>query len=243
MGLLARSTGFEGGGTGVLAPPRERVQGPRQGPGGPAGPADPGGGGGGGDGDGEGAAGDAACAGRFALGLAMAGISTLFLVLLAVWILLRRRAPDWPPPGGLAPPQALWISTFFLAASSAAVEVAARIARSLDAARRGACLSWLGLGFLLGVAFLCAQVFLWRALWSSGLVPSSSGYAAVFYALTGLHGLHVLGGLGFLAGLIFDLRRARSVLTRRHAVRLSAIYWHFMGAIWLVLFTLLYFVR
>ena len=246
MGALARSSGFEGGGTAVLAPTREGATRPVQ-TGGPGGPGRPdGGGGGGGDGgggDGQGAESDSAGAGRFALGLAMAGISTLFVVLFAVWIFLRKRAPDWPPPGAPGPPHALWISTGFLAASSAAVEVAARIARALDAARRAACLRWLGLGLLLGVAFLSAQVFLWRALWSSGLVPSSSGYAAVFFALTGLHGLHVLGGLCFLGSLVFDLRRAPSYLARRHAVRLAAIYWHFMGAIWLVLFTLLYFVR
>lgn len=238
---MARSFGFDGGPS-VLAPRRKgeraRPTPPHRPPGGSDRPGD-----GDGGGEGEGAQGDAAGAGRFALGLAMAGIATLFLVLFAVWLFLRRRASDWPPPGPFRPPHALWISTFLLAASSAAVESAARVARAVREGGRLACLRRLGASFLLGIAFLAAQIFLWRALWRSGLVPSASGYAAVFYALTGLHGLHVLGGLLFQGGLLLDLRRAGSFLARRHAARLCATYWHFMGAIWLVLFTLLYFVR
>ncbi len=245
MHVMASSYGFDGGGTGVLAPTREKgikrrlalAGGP------PRDPDRPGdGGGGGGDGEGDGAEDGAAGVGRLALGLALAGISTLFLVLLAVWLFLRRGASDWPPPGPFSPPRALWISTLLLAASSAAVEAAARGARG-PTQLRGATLRWLWSGFFLGLLFVAAQVFVWRALWVSGLVPSSSGYAAVFYALTSLHGLHVLGGLLFQGVLCVDLRRARARRTRRHSVRLCASYWHFMGAIWLVLFTLLYFVR
>ena len=82
------------------------------------------------------------------------------------------------------------------------------------------------------------QVTLWAAVWSAGLVPASSGYAAVFFALTGLHALHVLGGLAFLTALLRRAAREGAV-----SLRHGAVYWHFMGVLWLVLFTLLYFVR
>ena len=176
--------------------------------------------------------------GRLGLGLALSGILTLFLVLIAVWLLLRRPAKDWSAGGPSAALHILWASTALLLASSATVERAARRERG-DAAGRTR--RWLGVSLLLGALFLGAQVALWTVLWNAGLVPSSSGYAAVFFALTGLHALHVLGGLVFFAGLYLALNPKRK--GPRPSVRMGALYWHFMGGVWLVLFTLLYFVR
>jgi cytochrome c oxidase subunit 3 len=229
------------GGTGVLAPPKD-VHRPRRAapPRTPPGDGDDSGGGDrqrfGGEGDERSPEG----AGSLGLALALAGIATFFVVLVAVWLFLRRHERDWPPEGGWTPPHALWISTLLLAASSALVERAARLARAPT--WRPALLRTLAAGFVLGLAFLGAQVFLWRTLWRDGLLPSTSGYGAVFYALTGLHGLHVAGGLVYLARVGLDLFAPEAFLRRRHGVRLAATYWHFMGALWLVLFTLLYFV-
>jgi cytochrome c oxidase subunit 3 len=167
-------------------------------------------------------------------------VATLFLVLLAVWLLLRRGEQDWPPPGPFSPPRALWISTLLLLSSSAALERAARVAVAGQPPEPRAAWRWLGASSALGWAFLGAQAALWRALWKSGLVPASSGYAAVFFALTGLHALHVLGGLGFQGFLLRENWRRRQ---GGAALRPCATYWHFMGALWLLLFTLLYFVR
>jgi len=202
-------------------------------------PVDENGGGGGGNDDGSWRAGGAEEIGPFALALALAGITTLFLVLIAVWLFLRRPAPDWRATGAAGALDALWLSTACLVASSAAVELAARCARAGASARR-ATQRWLAASLVLGLGFLAAQAFLWAGLWRAGLVPSASGYAAVFFALTGLHALHVLGGLGFLGALSLWLRRSA---THVPSVRLGAVYWHYMGALWLVLFTLLYFVR
>jgi len=97
------------------------------------GDGDGGGGGGGDDHGGFAAAGGPGDVGPFALGLALTGITTLFFVLIAVWLFLRRPAPDWHPASA---PRALWLSTLFLAASSLAVERAARAARAERAPRR-----------------------------------------------------------------------------------------------------------
>jgi heme/copper-type cytochrome/quinol oxidase subunit 3 len=131
------------------------------------------------------------------------------------------------------------ITTLFLVLIGVAVERAARRAHGGTAGRRKA-LRWLGASLVLGLAFLAAQTSLWLGLAHAGFVPASGGYAAVFFALTGLHALHVLGGLGFLAVLALELARPRASMP---GVRLGAIYWHYMGALWLVLFALLYFVR
>jgi cytochrome c oxidase subunit III len=177
--------------------------------------------------------------GPFALALTLTGITTLFGVLIAVWLLLRRPAPDWNALRHAGALEALWVSTACLLASSAAVECAARLARRGLQARRAALACHVaGLG--LGLGFLGAQGWLWLGLARAGLVPSSGGHAAVLYSLTGLHALHVLGGLGFLFALTLRLARARA---RLPGLRLGAVYWHYMGALWLVLFALLYFVR
>ncbi len=195
-----------------------------------------------GDGDGDGNDGEGFSPrggpgglGPFALGLALVGITTLFLVLIAVWLLLRRPAPDWRAAQA---PHALWISTACLAASSFAIELAARRARR-GRARQPAARRWLGGGLLLGLAFLVAQAQLWVTLWRAGFVPASGGYAAVFFALTGLHALHVLAGLAFLGFLVRRLGHD----VHASGVRLGAVYWHYMGVIWGVLFALLYWVR
>lgn len=238
--LFFRSAAGPGGATGVLAPPRRgefparpRRAGPPPPPRDRGGSDDGGRGGGGGDGRGR----DDDGLGKLALGLALVGITTLFLVLIAVWLLLLRTARD-----GSAPQRALdslWISTAFLAASSVTIEVAARRRR---AERRRPALRWLVASFALGAAFVVAQVGLWARLWQGGTLPSSGGYAAMFFSLTGLHALHVLGGLGFFAVLGLQLAHPEPG-RRRPGLRLAAVYWHFMGFVWLVLFTLLYFVR
>jgi heme/copper-type cytochrome/quinol oxidase subunit 3 len=232
---------FHAGPAGTLAvqvaprPSRRRSSGPP-----PAPPDDHGGGGDGRDGgDGFAAPSDAGGLGPFALVLALGGITTLFLVLIAVWLFLRRPAPDWRAALGTGALEALWISTACLATSSATVELAARRARR---GRRGATRRWMLASLLLGAAFLAAQVHLWLALWRAGLVPGASGYAAVFFALTGLHALHVLGGLAFLGAMAVRLPAGEEPVGGL-GVRLGAVYWHFMGGLWLLLFTLLYFVR
>lgn len=174
----------------------------------------------------------------FALSLGLMGISTLFLVFLGVWLMLRRSAVEWPPAGAPEPPRALWLSTLLLAASSGTMVRMTRAARAGD---RGGTGRWLGGSLVLGLAFLAVQVFLWIELARAGLLPSKSGYGAIFYGLTGLHGFHVLLGLGFAAWLAVQTRRAAAL--PRTALQLAATYWHFMGALWAVLFFVIYFLH
>jgi len=230
---LSFDAGRSGAAAVLVAPRRDRRREYGTPPGAP--PRD--GDGGEGHGGGSSPAGDAGGVGPFALALALAGITTLFVVLIAVWLFLRRPAPDWRAADATGALNALWLSTACLLASSVAVELAARHA---GARARQQALRWLVASVVLGLSFLAAQAWLWTGLWHAGLVPSASGYAAVFFALTGLHALHVLGGLGFLGALAVFLRRQP---VRVSSVRLGAVYWHFMGGLWVVLFTLLYFVR
>lgn len=231
---MARATTFDaGGGPAVLAPERPRLQereherSTERHP--PPPPRDGDGDGDGGDGgrfEGNGPADDGPRPDvyRFALALALGGIATLFAVFLAAWLFLGRNTPGERPHGILDQPIAIWSSTLALIASSLT------LSRASGSAQRG----MLTASLFLGVAFLVSQVFLWRSLVERGFVPSSGATMAAFYAVTGLHALHILGGLAAMAR---TLRRQAHGVDVRESIHLCATYWHFMGVVWVVIFT------
>ncbi|HEV7894157.1 MAG TPA: cytochrome c oxidase subunit 3 [Pyrinomonadaceae bacterium] len=105
---------------------------------------------------------------------------------------------------------------------------------------------WLGVTLLLGLGFLASQVLAWRELVGRGLYLATNPHSSFFYVLTGLHGLHLAGGILALALLYAYARRAGSAgenvdadLKRRTLTDVVGIYWHFMDALWVFLFLLL----
>jgi cytochrome c oxidase subunit 3 len=159
----------------------------------------------------------------------------LFAGLLFTYGLVRSRAPVWPPLDQPRLPLLLpGINTLAIAASSAAL-VAAQ--RALRAGRQRSSGARLALAALLGTLFLALQLVVWVALWRAGLLPSGGPYPSVFYGLTVLHALHVAVGLVAL-GLL--AARALAGRARRLAVDLWSMYWHAVGAVWVVLFASVY---
>ena len=132
----------------------------------------------------------------------------LFAALLLAYAIVRSQAPSWPPAGGAPFPR-----------GAAAANTLALVAASL-ALRRGSA----RLALALGVAFLVAQALLWRHLVAIHLGPSAGALGEVFFALSALHAVHVLGGLVALA------------LTGARRLRLLTIYWDFVLAVWLVVY-------
>jgi cytochrome c oxidase subunit III len=168
----------------------------------------------------------------------VAGIAMLFTGLSSAYIVRAAAAPDWRP---LQMPPVLWLSTTLIIMSSVAMEAARRNLRSVIAdSYRG----WLFLSVLLGVGFLASQLFAWRQLVHQGIYLASNPHSSFFYLLTATHGLHLLGGLLALAYLLLRDARRRdaetSALKRVALVEATAIYWHFMDALWIYLFVLLF---
>jgi cytochrome c oxidase subunit 3 len=148
-------------------------------------------------------------------------------------LLVRRTGSDWVP---VDLPAVIWLNTSILVGSSGALELARMRIRRGETAQFA---RWLGMAGLLGILFLAGQLLAWRALVLRGVYLPSNPHAAFFYVLTALHGFHLLGGLVALAWV---RRRAdRSAYTpRSHAgFTHAAIYWHFMGAVWLFLVAVL----
>lgn len=84
---------------------------------------------------------------------------------------------------------------------------------------------------LLGIVFLVSQLFCWVQLYQSGLTLNQGGIKISYlYVLTGLHGLHIIGGLLFLlfVGMRFEDKGKKYVET-------AVFFWHFLGILWLYL--------
>ena len=132
---------------------------------------------------------------------------------------------DWVP---MPDPPLLWINSAILVASSIAWETARRAARH-GAKHKAGQASFAGA--VLGLAFLCGQLLLWRQYQAAGYYLSANPAYAFFYLLTALHGCHIVGGL-IAAGRALGARNLRNI-------GLCAIYWHFLLLIWILLAALL----
>jgi cytochrome c oxidase subunit 3 len=98
---------------------------------------------------------------------------------------------------------------------------------------------WLTVTLVLGIVFLAGQLMAWRQLSEQGIYLSSNPHSSFFYLLTGLHGLHLLGGVLALSWLAVRTWRSFGVPAARF-VEVTALYWHFMGVLWVYLLMLLF---
>lgn len=176
--------------------------------------------------------------GRLGMMLLVGTETILFSSFIGAYLVLRFAAPAWPPLGtptlqiGLSA-----INTTLLTASSLlfalrkrAEEPNGRLVRFVLA---------------VGVLFLMLQGIEFYRLYERGLTLKTGTYGALFYTLISCHGLHVMGGLGILAAVLWKLAQipSRSPLYQSHVrdwVGHAELYWHFVTGVWLVLFVILY---
>jgi cytochrome c oxidase subunit 3 len=177
---------------------------------------------------------------RYRIGMlvSLASIAMLFTSLSSAYIVRSGVTFDWYP---MAVPRVMFGSTALILLSSLSIEIARRKLKQ-DLAK--AYSRYLSLTFLLGFGFLVSQLIAWRQLAAQGIYISSNPHSSFFYVLTGTHGLHIAGGL---LGLGFLWRRSRphydkpGWAAKQQAVADAvSIYWHFMGALWIYLFLLLF---
>jgi heme/copper-type cytochrome/quinol oxidase subunit 3 len=162
----------------------------------------------------------------------------MFGALFFAYGMVRARATAWPPPDLPELPLLVpGLNTLVLAASSAALQFAVRWLRSGKMARVGPALA---ASLALGALFLALQIVTWRSLFDEGLTPSGGPYPSVFYALTCFHAVHVLVGVVALAWLSRCAFLGKYSAARFLPVRLWALYWHFVGAVWGVMYITIY---
>jgi cytochrome c oxidase subunit III len=162
----------------------------------------------------------------------------------------QRFVTDWRPlslPMGL-----LLLNTCLLLASSFTIEMARRAAFAQAAVVpvtempgiakddvRG--VPWLPITVLLGLGFLAGQLMAWHELGRRGFFVANNPSNSFFYVLTGVHAVHLFGGVVALLYALAAGFRSRPLERRRIVVDVTAWYWHFMAILWLYIFALLKF--
>jgi cytochrome c oxidase subunit 3 len=152
-------------------------------------------------------------------------------------VIATNGAAEWHP---FSLPIQVWISTVLLLASSVTYHFGWK---HLDNADRVAAKKWFIATTALGAAFISSQLLAWIELSARGLYMAGNPYAGFFYILTGVHAVHVLGGIIALASVLlrvwYPTSNENSILKRRAIAEVVGWYWHFMDAVWIVLFVLL----
>ncbi|MHB1569334.1 MAG: cytochrome c oxidase subunit 3 [Solirubrobacteraceae bacterium] len=140
----------------------------------------------------------------------------------------------WPTPGTTLPEAATGVNTAILLSSSLTLHWALT---SIKRGNRFGLKAGMLATFLLGLAFLTIQVNEYIHI---GFAPHDAAQATIFYALTGLHGCHVFIGLCLLLMVTIRAFRGHYSAEAHAGMEVPGIYWHFVDAMWIVVYTTVY---
>ena len=176
---------------------------------------------------------------RTGIWVGLAAIAMSFAALTSALYVREGAATDWHH---IVLPPILFFNTLSLIASSVTLEIARRRVASYmrgETASRSGPMLWLQMTMLLGFVFVVGQYLAWLNLRAQGLYLPTNPNSSFFYVLTGVHIVHVLGGLGGLTRVMLKFRRPERVL-RRSTIDATSDYWHFMGLLWIYLLGILW---
>lgn len=171
---------------------------------------------------------------RIMMWVILAAIIMMFAAMSSIYIALAG-GHEWKP---IAIPRMLFLSTAVIILSSITFEFARRCLKSGE---RKAYNRWLVLTLLLGLTFLVTQLLAWRELRAQGVYLAGNPHSSFFYLFTGVHGVHLLGGVLALLFLVVRMRVRKKTDPLRTEASTSVVsrYWHTMDGLWLWLFLLL----
>jgi cytochrome c oxidase subunit 3 len=170
--------------------------------------------------------------------LGFVAIGVLFAATLVAYVVTRTTVKMWRPESSPGLPLGLLASTALLFGVSSAMHWAftSITANRHESLKRAL---WVALAF--AVAFLAGQAMNWSSMIAAqSVLPRPTLFAFTFYLLTGLHALHVLGGFVPLSIVIFRASRREYSSSRMDGVRFCVWYWHYLGAIWVVLLAVMF---
>ena len=168
--------------------------------------------------------------------VAFAAITMSFAALTSALVVRQGSALDWHH---ITLPPILYFNTLVLLASSLTLELARRrlvYARVFEN-QVAEPMRWLIATLSLGLLFVAGQYVAWLHLKSEGLYLATNPSSSFFYVFTGVHAVHVLGGL---CGLMYIMSKLRRSVLRRSTFAAAAQYWHFMDILWLYLLFILW---
>jgi len=171
--------------------------------------------------------------GRLGIWWFIASEVVIFGGLIATYVLQRWHHPEWSAEAGHTLSLAGALNTLVLLTSSLTMVQAhaAVVENKLKLAARNLSFTLLG-----GAIFMCVKVYEYSHEIAEGFVPAKSLFWSFYYTMTGLHALHVLGGMVAIAIVRSAALKGRAP----QRVEYVGIYWHFVDIVWIFLFPLLY---
>jgi heme/copper-type cytochrome/quinol oxidase subunit 3 len=164
----------------------------------------------------------------------------LFGSLISTYLVYKGRSVVGPYPHDVLNIPFTSVSTFDLLMSSLMMVLA------LAAVQRGDlkwAKVWLAATALLGILFLCGQVYEFTSFVREGLTLRTNLFGATFFVLTGTHGAHVTVGVVWLLTLWVRALQGKLTAATALTVEISGLYWHFVDVIWIVIFTVVYLIQ
>jgi cytochrome c oxidase subunit 3 len=176
---------------------------------------------------------------RTGIWVGLSAIAMTFAALTSALYVREGAATDWHH---IVLPPILFFNTLALIGSSITLEVARRSVAGFmrgENANRARPMLWLQLTMMLGLVFVVGQYLAWLNLRAQGLYLPTNPNSSFFYVFTGVHVVHVLGGLGGLSRVMLKFRSTARPL-RRSTIDATSYYWHFMGMLWIYLLGVLW---
>jgi len=161
----------------------------------------------------------------------------LFGGLLSAYVILRSGSNNfWVPPRSMMSVPLATLNTFILITSSVTMVLALAAIQEGDVARfKRFLMCTIGGGF----GFLAVKSYEYSHKWHEGITISSNLFGSFYYTLTGLHVLHVIGGIVLLSVILYQ--GASGMYAENHdRVEAAGLYWHFVDLVWVLLFPILY---
>ena len=175
--------------------------------------------------------------GKLGMWFFLASEIMFFTGLIGAYVILRLSHPSWPgPEGHLSVPMGT-TNTLILICSSTTIVLAPAASEQGAIARVR---KWLLATIVLGSCFLVIKGFEYAAKFHHHIAPSTNLFWSCYFALTGFHALHVIGGIIFNLVVLGTTSSDAVWQPRRHRLELAGIYWHFVDIVWIFLFPLLY---
>ena len=176
---------------------------------------------------------------KLGIWLFLASEVMLFGALFSTYVILRVGAVEWPHGSQILNVPLATLNTMVLITSSVTMVMSWAALKMHDFAK-GKMYLWVTVA--LACVFLVVKYFEYTAKFEHGLFPSTSTFLAIYFTMTALHGMHVVGGIvviGYLAGPGSKLwERRPEMYTNR--IEATGLYWHFVDLVWIFLFPTLY---
>jgi cytochrome c oxidase subunit III len=176
---------------------------------------------------------------KLGIWLFLASEVMLFGGLFSAYIFLRYGAESWPHGASILNVPLAAANTVVLITSSVTMVMswASLMMKDLKKYKK-----YMGATFLLGVVFLIIKGFEYNAKFAHDLFPSTNSFLAIYFTLTGLHGLHVIGGMIVNAYFWGPGSKMWHTDPERftNRIEVAGLYWHFVDLVWIFLFPVLY---